>query len=620
MKRTTMKNTVLLSIVAVAAMATCSCQKDGFTSLDGEKKTHTVRVNASDLETKTGIVAVAGGYLSEWQKDDYITLYEHNTSDEFSDVSQYDSDALKPEDILDGKAAFTVELETAETSEDKYVYMASYGSWGYAYLNPWENSEDYIYKEWSEMFGHTGEYIAPHFLIETEFMQYQSPYAASFDPYADLMVSKPIETTGQLEGEVSLRFARLGTIVKITLEDLDEYEGMSVNRAEFVVGKSFSKSMRVVYDYVLEKYVHMEMKEPSSDIMPGHTVRFEIMPQETVINEDGTADLWIRTYAGELTDEFSIDLFIETDEGEVYLRRKVDLAKERRTIEFKEGGMTVFSVGGWGVADVEPVYDCKTEVNEDMDGFTATWEAVENAVGYEVYLYGYAGEWDENGEPEIKYEETPLTPVDNGDGTWTVSIESGLKSMNYVIYIRPIPAEGHCLIDDTYAYFEMKIGLPDVWYLYHDSFGNPTSCDPIEGTEDYIIDFSPGKIRFHQNLTRQYQEAWQALYASGPWYFYSTEPLGRWIHSIELYSKNDSHLNFKVYASSAPNEHTKEIEGVVIDVDEINEGSGSHHYEATHKLVRYTFPADEKYQYYTVCGDEAGTILTSQESHIYYFK
>ena len=166
----------------------------------------------------------------------------------------------------------------------------------------------------------------------------------------------------------------------------------------------------------------------------------------------------------------------------------------------------------------------------------------------------------------------------------------------------------------------MNIGLPDVWYLYHDSFGNPSSCEPIEGTEDYIIDFSPGKIRFHQNLGRQYQEAWQALYASGPWYFYSTEPLGRWIHSIELYSKNDSHLNFKVYASSSPNEHTKEIEGVVIDVDEINVGSGSHHYEATHKLVRYTFPEDEKYQYYTVCGEEAGTILTSQESYIYYFK
>ena len=29
---------------------------------------------------------------------------------------------------------------------------------------------------------------------------------------------------------------------------------------------------------------------------------------------------------------------------------------------------------------------------------------------------------------------------------------------------------------------------------------------------------------------------------------------------------------------------------------------------------------DEKYQYYTVCGEEAGTILTSQESYIYYFK
>ena len=616
--KTTMKNTVLLSIIALAAMAICSCQKDGFTSPDGEKKTHTVRVNASDLETKTGIVAVAGGYLSEWQKDDYITLYEHNTSDEFNDVSQYDSDALKSEDILDGKAAFTVELETAETSEDKYVYMASYGPWAYAYLNSWEDAEDYIYKEWSEMFGHTGEYITPHFLIETEFMQYQNPSADSFDPYADLMVSKPIETTGQLEGEVSLRFARLGTIVKITLEDLEEYEGMSVTRAEFVVGNSFSKSMSIVYDYVLEKYVHREMMEPSSDMMPGYNARFEIKPQETVINEDGTADIWIRTYAGKLTDEFSIDLFIESEEGEIYLRRKVDLTKERRMIEFPEGGMTIFSVGGWDVADVESVYNCETEVNETMDGFTATWEGVENATGYECYLTGWAGEFDENGIPEIQYEKTSLTPVDNGDGTWTVKVESGLDPMNYALHIKPVPAEGHCLIYDDYDVFDMKIGIPDVWHFAHDCFGSSES-EYIEGTDnEYIIDFSPGKVRF-RNLSRMYDSSWQVLNATGPWFMYSTEPLKK-MHSIEIWSKNDSHLNFKVYASSSPNDHTVELTGNVVEISEIDAGSGKYHYQAVHKLVRYTFPEDETYQYYTICGDESGIMMTSQYTYVYYFE
>lgn len=614
--KTNMKTSALISMIAVASAVICSCQKDNFTSPDNIRQTHTVTLNAFDPETKTNIIAVPGGYASSWNEGDYITLFENCGED----IPEYQSEPLKASDIVDGKASFTVELDTDDEPDKNYLYIATYGSYPYAYYHDWENSEDFEYEYWADQFDYNGEYLDPHMMMEMYFNDYQCPTATSFDPECDIMVSKPINTTGQLKDAISLRFARLGTIVKITLTDLDEFIGKPVNEAIFSVGESFSKSMNIKYDPKLERYVHMEMIVPEKDEMPGESVSFYIHPQETIVKEDGTADIWLRTYAGELTDEFAIDLYLETDEGEIYLKRKVDLTKERRTIEFNEGGMTVFSVGNWGVADVEPVTDCETVVNEDMDGFTATWESVENADGYEVYLSGYAGEWDENGEPEIKYEDTPITPIDNGDGTWTASVENGLEPMHYYLYIRPIPAEGHSLIDDEYSYFEMNIGLPDVWYLYHDSFGNPSSCDPIEGTEDYIIDFSPGKIRFHQNLKRQYQEAWQALYASGPWYFYSTEPLGRWVHSIELYSKNDSHLNFKVYASSSPNEHTKEIEGVVIDVDEINVGSGSHHYEATHKLVRYTFPEDEKYQYYTVCGEEAGTILTSQESYIYYFK
>lgn len=610
-----MKTSALISMIAVASAVICSCQKDNFTSPDNIRQTHTVTLNAFDPETKTSITAVPGGYASSWNEGDYITLFENCGED----IPEYQSEPLKASDIVDGKASFTVELDTDEEPDKNYLYIATYGSYPYAYYHYWENSEDFEYEYWADQFDYTGEYLEPHMIIEMYFNEFQSPTATSFDPECDIMVSKPINTTGQLEDAVSLKFARLGTIVKITLTDLDEFIGKPINEAIFSVGESFSKSMNIKYDPKLERYVHMEMIMPESDEMPVENVNFYIHPQETLVKEDGTVDLWIRTYAGELTDEFSLELYFDAEEdGEVIVRRKVDLVAEGKTIEFNEGGMTVFSVGGWCIADVEGVA-CETEVNDAMDGFTATWEGVENATGYDCYLTGWAGEFDENGIPEIQYEKTSLTPVDNGDGTWTVKVESGLDPMNYALHIKPIPAEGHCLIYDDYDVFEMKIGLPQEWWLYHDSFGNPTSCDPIEGTDDYIIDFSPGKVRFHKNLNRHYDEAWQTLKASGPWYFYSTEPLGK-MHSIELYSKNDSHLNFKVYASSGPNEHTKELTGEVIDEDHIEAGSGSHYYNATHKLVRYTFPEDETYQYYTVCGEGSGIILTSQVSYVYYFE
>ena len=92
------------------------------------------------------------------------------------------------------------------------------------------------------------------------------------------------------------------------------------------------------------------------------------------------------------------------------------------------------------------------------------------------------------------------------------------------------------------------------------------------------------------------------------------------MHSIEVWSKNDSHLNFKVYASANPNEHTEELTGTVIDVSEIDAGSGKYHYAAVHKLVRYTFPEGKTYKYYTICGETSGVVMTSQFTYVYYFK
>ena len=614
-----MKKTVLFSLITVAAMVISSCDKENsLVGTDGENRTHQVILNAFNSDTKTTIIPVSGGYLSAWEEQDYITLHEHNTSIEDSDVEDYYSEELTASDIVDGKASFKVELYTDEQSEDKYAYVATYSPWSYAYINRWENAESSKYQSWSEMFDYTGEYLNPHFLIELGFNDYQSPTSAMFDSEADLLVSKPVITTGQMEGEVALQFARLGTIVKITVAGLDDFKGKAINQAIFKPGMSFSKSMNIVYDYVLEKYVHMEAMVPSGDFedMP-RNAEFTIIPEEICVKDDGTADLWIRTYSGELTDEFSIDLFIESEDGEINLRRKVNLAAENKSIIFNEGGMTEFSVGDWGIADVEPVY-CKTVVNESRDGFTATWEAVANAIGYDCYLTGYAGEWDENGNPEIEYPATSFAAIDNGDGTWSITVESGLEPMNYALHIKPIPAEGHYLVFDEYTTFDMKIGLPEVWWFAHDCFGSSES-EYIEGTDnEFIIDFSPGKVRF-KNLERAYDYSWQVLKSTGSWYMYSTEPLEK-LHSIEVYSKNDSHLNFKVYASNSPNELSEELEGVVVEVSEIDAGGGNYHYQAVHKKVRYTFPEDKTYQYYTICGDNAEIVMTSQYTYVYYFE
>ena len=61
-----------------------------------------------------------------------------------------------------------------------------------------------------------------------------------------------------------------------------------------------------------------------------------IMGEKIVINEDGTADVWLRLPSGELTDWFRLDLVLSDDTDDYYLARFIDLTQHRRTLTFEE--------------------------------------------------------------------------------------------------------------------------------------------------------------------------------------------------------------------------------------------------------------------------------------------
>ena len=445
-----------------------------------------------------------------------------------------------------------------------------------------------------------------------EFPTVQAPLAESFDPSADLMVSDMKVMREQMTGEASFRFARLGTIVKMTLTGLDDYAGCTADEIFLTVGESFNIPKRIIYDPVLNKYVPAMDKEARSDEGSGMPSELRIMGENIVINEDGTADVWLRLPSGELTDWFRLDLVLSDDTDDYYLARFIDLTQHRRTLTFEEGGMTTFSVGGFGVADVEPVGDIDYTANDDMDGFTATWNAVKHATGYECHI-----ESPDDARIDLA--------VTESSGICSVSVENGMMKGSYYIYVRPTPAEGHELSSSEYTYEEILIGIPFKNYFAHDSFDTDKDEDEKKMSEkvedidnEYIIPvYSPGKVRY-KNLVRQYQSSWQALVANGEWFMYSTEPLK--MHSIELWSKDDSHQSFDVYASNGPGEESLKLEGVVIKVSDIDEGSGQYRYDHVHKLVQYTFPENGDYKYYTIKGSSAGTVMTNQFTYVYYYK
>ncbi len=586
-------------LAAMAVMSITGCQNEKIEQPGEGRTTHKLIVNAyTDSDTKTSVTAVSGGYQVSWDVGDQITLHEcapEAGEDDYDAICTYESEKLTSNDILDNKAGFVFE-EIEDRTASQFSYIATYG-WSYAEYVDWSEEDD-LYETWAETFDYSGERLDPHMIIQMQFNGEQKPLTDSFDPYADLMVSNMIVSSEQLSGEASFRFARLGTIVKMTLTGLNAYTGKPLGVIEFSFGESFQLPGMIMYDPVLNKYV------PGGGegmwVLP--SIRFD--GSNITIKEDGTADVWFRILSGEITDWFRVDICIEEDN----LAQFVDLTQHRRTLTFEEGGMTTFSVGGFAVADVEPVGDISWTITSAMDGFTATWEDVEHAAGYECYI-----ESSDNTR-------TDISVTDNGDGTHSAIVENGLPADTYYIYVRPVPEDGHELVTMEYSYDEIPVGVPVPYWFSHTTFSDDS--EKIEDTDESIIPvYSPGKVRF-QNLKKVYDASWTALEATDDWFMYSTEPLK--MHSIELWTKDDSRSCFKVYASSTPGAESLELSGTVIDTSVIDAGSGSYRYNHTHYLYRFTFPESGDYKYYTIKGTRPDTdpavVMTSQYIYVYRYK
>ena len=209
---------------------------------------------------------------------------------------------------------------------------------------------------------------------------------------------------------------------------------------------------------------------------------------------------------------------------------------------------------------------------------------------------------------------------DNGDGTHSAIVENGLQADTYYIYVRAVPEDGHELVTSEFSTTDLPVGVPVAYWFSHTTFSDDS--ENIEDTDESIIPvYSPGKVRF-QNLKKRYDSSWTALEATGDWFMYSTEPLN--MHSIELWTKDNSRSCFKVYASSTPGAESLELSGSVIDTSVIDAGSGSYRYNHTHYLYRFTFPEDGDYKYYTIKGTKPDTdpavVMTSQYTYVYRYK
>ena len=359
-----MRRRIVLLLAAAAAL--CACRKEELVPETGRILTaegRVITVHAAE-DTKTAVEAgQGGGYTFTWNQNDAIRLFE-------AVYENYGSGQAKAADIdfffSDGvaqdapTASFAVDLNSVLAAPEgaKYRYVATYPSdlyYDYYWTGDGEPRNDYE-SVWPD-----SECAFNHPVLYAEFPYAQHPVAGSFDPLADLMVSRQAVLDARAAGSLQLRFARVGALVKMHLTGLAA--GEKVETGYLLFGDSYKVRSKVEYDPELsavrfvpgdEVLIGKETYETDYRFGFNSASAVAIDPTDVYVAGDGSVDLWLRLPEGVADDSFSVRVWTRAYELDEYqylspgawhsFGKSVDLASAGRSLRFENGRLTTFSV------------------------------------------------------------------------------------------------------------------------------------------------------------------------------------------------------------------------------------------------------------------------------------
>ncbi|MBR0531929.1 MAG: hypothetical protein IJJ96_04910, partial [Bacteroidales bacterium] len=457
-----------LFICMLALLGTVACDRETIEIIeDGETpvpNARTVTVRAGKAGTRTTIREENGAYFVGWKAGDQLAVIEGITSiaQRVANDEDYNGSAALfygTEELSTDtdNAEFTLELSERDDVSGELQYVAIY---------PASAAID-VPDAW--------DYDKGRIIATIDFPQFQNPLADSFDPKADVLVSKAVTCQAPRPEQLSFEFARVGTIVKMVVNGLPE--GSKITDGSLELGMQAGYYMN--YDPLKQKMIF-------SDGTDGIFFSYE-EGNEAVVGTDRTATIWLRCLAG-VSNRLSLMLNYKTPDGDCFFAsRVINLKAKGKTLVFKDGGLTTFTVDlrSPSVSNPEETdIDFKTN-NPDLDGIDVWWPVPDNEYlqGYECLLS------DEDG--------TMYTLTGSmGDETYTASISSGLAPGVYTLFVRALAVEGKISQQD-YVEKELKIGIPislnisypsshntsmdDYWDLNLDKCGDQASRDLYKG-------------------------------------------------------------------------------------------------------------------------------------------
>lgn len=295
----------LTSLIAagVASLAIVSCEKnesDIQTQNQSKDGTVLLKVTAGNVDSKTAIVDPGdGSYQLKWTVDDQLAVFE--VAD--GTVQNKQSSAKLDSEGTTKTFNFTLAEVTASNYEYTFVYPA-------ASLSKSVSGENTIYR--------------------LSIPDKQTFEANSFDKDADLLVSEHKSTTSQ-PTSLTLNFSRIGATARMVITGL--------TTDEVIKQIKFSTTEGNIAGYKKYNPSTGAIDEGNQGVYSGQK-EIVLTPAATDLKLTGDIVVWFRLYDITLADNFTV--FVKTDVAEY--TKNINLASANKTLQFKDGALTKFSI------------------------------------------------------------------------------------------------------------------------------------------------------------------------------------------------------------------------------------------------------------------------------------
>ena len=429
----TMKNIFKsLMLVAVAAMG-FACQEtmeENYTPTNPREVVMTIIADA-DEETRTYISDEANGKIA-WSEDDQLKVIEN--SNMYAETSNTE--------IVDGKAKFTVAFTKA--SAESFVYNAIFPA-------------NIVQED------------TPNSSIKTTRIKVitkdtQKPTATSFDPQADILVSKQLEFDAQ-PTELNMQFKRLVALGKISLANLPADE--KISQVVFTAGANDILAGRNYVDAVKGEVTEYGYSDLGTNVL---TLNYD----EAI----STRDIYFTCNPFDMAagDTFKVKVVCEDN---TYTREVT--IPENRSLEFTEGDMTTFTVNmkdatiesSFVLADgvyaviakssdkyyamkgVKGSGDFMTHAEVSYDGEASTFATNDETLGWTITAVEGGYTFQNNEGKYLLYGTGSANTAKLGDAeTLTITPIDGTNQYKIAVEAKPERLLGHNARDTRFAFYK----------------------------------------------------------------------------------------------------------------------------------------------------------------------